>query len=273
MRTTRLMIAVVGLIGCGKGGFDLGQGGEVDGRLTSDVYTWDCQSTDVEWMGVFGFDVALEFVPDDLDERHLPPVGSCDYGKSMFATDSPVAGTEIPEAAAEPRWTTSADTGLLQEVLAGYWFDEVYKNVLSCNKPDDVISSGVELSDAGWLDGATTPESGSVTLVTVDSEYTSGIPFGSDVGLSWDADGWDESFVQVRRVRDGIAVETLTCNTTGSDTFDVDSDVWGFFNESVGVDLNYVYVGFRNNGTWESPDGLKVDVATRALHVVGIVEL
>ena len=265
---------VLALVGCkGSGELNVGNGAEFDARLTSDVYTWDCEAPDTEWMGVFGFDVTLEFQPDALVDRALPPPGSCSYGLSMFAIDALESGESIPRASPSPQWSTSDDEGRMQPVVDGLYYADVFKNVRSCNAVDSVIISGVTLSDSGILDGATTPEAGEVSLVSVNSAYDSGIPFGEDINISWDTSGWSESFVQVRRVRDGVAYETVTCNTTGSDSFEVDNTVWDFFNPDLPVDLNYVYAGFQNTADFETSYGQKVEVSTRALHVVGVIDL
>ena len=270
-----LIMLAAGCGGSGKLDF-LGQGEATDARLTSDVYTWDCQSTETAWMGVLGFQVALEFVPDELDGRQLPPAGSCDHGLSMFAVDSlntGFGGTALPDLTSEPGWETDGDSGTLNEVVSGMWIDDVYNNVLTCNQVSDVITGGVSLVDAGILDGVQTPEAGSVTLVSVDGSFDDGIPFNSDLDLSWDTSGWGESFVQIRRVNSGIAYETLTCNTTGEDDFTLGVDAWDLFDASLDVDVNYLYVGFRNTAIHSTTEGQTVEVSTRALHVVGIQEL
>jgi hypothetical protein len=65
----------------------------------------------------------------------------------------------------------------------------------------------------------------------------------------------------------------MTCNTTGTSSFDVDSSVWGLLDDSTMADTNYLYVGFRNTGDVQSPDGQRAEVETRALHVIGLTNL
>jgi hypothetical protein len=264
--------------GCNKNedsGLYVGGGLNADARLTSDTYTWDCTdgSGTVDYMGVFGFDIAVEFVPDGLPPRSLPPVGSCSAGLSMFAVDALASGSAIPAAAETPGWATDGDDGVMEQILDGLYFTDVFKNVLSCQSVAGVIGSGVRLVDAGVLDGVTSPTAGSLDLVTASGNYSGGIAFGEDVDLSWEASGWEDSFVQIRRVRNDVAYETVTCNTTGEDSFALDSDVWSLFDEDLSVDVNFLYVGFANSGEVETDYGQLVEVQTRALHVIGINEL
>lgn len=273
MRKVALIVGLVGL-GCRGGEIELGAGPETDGRLTSDVYTWSCESEETQWMGALGFDVALEFVPDELASRELPAPGECQKDLSMFAIDTLTAGAEIPDLEGNPHWQTASEDGELEPQVDGLWYDEVFKNVLTCREVGDVVSGGVELVEAGVLDGVITPQAGEVTFVGADVDTTGGIDFGTTMNLSWTTSGWDESFVQIRRVKDGLAVETVTCGTTGLDTFAIDEAIWAYFDEAYSVDVNFMYVGFQNSGQSLAADGVKkVDVATRALHVVGITEI
>ncbi len=278
MRHASLLIAAALLMGCNKGTIDVGGGAATDGRLTSDVYTWDCTSEDGDWMGVFGFDITLEWVPDDIYDRSLPAPGQCTAGLSMFALDAGYSGDDIPNAKNKnPRWRTAGDTGRMDEVWSGLWRDEVDANVMGCSPVEDTIVDGVEVYDAGIMTGARTPQAGEVALVEINGESTSefetGFGFGEEIEVAWEASGWDESFVQVRRVKDWIAYDTVICNTTGEEGFVVDDEVWGLLNEDLNVDYNYFYVAFRNTDQWETEYGQKVDVITRGLHVAGVLDL
>lgn len=277
MRRASLLIATMLIVGCKGGSFDVGSGAETDGRLTSDVYTWDCTSEDGDWMGVFGFDVTLEWVPDAIYDRSLPSPGQCTQGLSMFALDAGYSGDDIPDAKSNPRWRTAADSGRFDEVWSGLWRDEVDANVMGCGPVEDTIVDGVEIYDAGVMNGARTPQAGDVALVEINGESTSefetGFEFGEEIDVTWEASGWDETFVQVRRVKDWVAYDSVICNTTGEDGFVVDDEVWGMLNEELNVDYNYLYVAFQNTEQWESEYGQKVDVTTRGLHVAGVLDL
>lgn len=270
------LVALTPLFACG-GAIDVGQGAEKDARLTADLFTWDCAQEDTgggleEWMGVFAYEIGLEFVPDDLPEREVP--SGCSYGISMFAMDELTSGEDIPGLSNEPRWRTDSDNGELLEVVQGVYLDEVFSNEFTCQRADDLIQSGVELYEAGALDGIITPEAGTIDDVTVEADYdtSTGIDFGTELTISWDATGWDGSFIQVRGVRNGIAMETLTCDTNGDDSYVIDDDIWEFLNEDLNVDTHKIYVGFYNEDEEETKDNLKVETLTRAMHVVGILE-
>ena len=275
MRPVQIFIPVFLSLGCNVGVLKLGNGAETDARFTADVYTWDCgieTESDETWMGAFGFDVSLVYTPDNLASRELPPVGTCVLGISMFSLDSLEGGTDIPEAD-EPKWVTESGQGRLSRELAGLYYDNVFKNVFSCNPVDTVVASGVELTEAARLTGISTPAAGTLMDVSVGGSTVGGIAFGEPIDLSWDVDGWDESFIQIRRTRSNILVESLTCNTTGSSEFTMDSVVWDQLNSDLSADRNYLYVGFRNIDDTMSPDGQRAETETRALHVVGLTNL
>jgi hypothetical protein len=223
-------------------------------------------------MGAFAFEVSLVYTPDNLASRELPPVNTCELGLSMFSLDTLEGGTDIPETDV-PEWTTGSEYGRLERQVAGLYYDDVFKNVFSCDPVDTVIASGVELTNAARLSGISTPLSGNLYGVTTDASTSGGLPFGESFNLSWDADGWDESFIQIRRARSNSLVETLTCNTTGASNLEIDADIWDQLDASIMADTNYLYVGFRNTGDMMSPDGQRAEVETRALHVVGLTNL
>jgi len=272
LRSLFICALVLGTAGCSKGVLDLGLGAETDARFTSDVYTWECASEDAEWMGTFGFNLSLTYTPDNLATRELPPLNACDSSLSMFSMDTLEGGTDIPDVDS-PKWSTQGDSGRMDREVEGLYYDDVFRNVFSCDRAEAVIAGGVLLEQAGRLSGVRTPAAGEVISVSSDSEAVGGLSFGESITLNWEADGWDESFIQIRRTRSEQVVETLTCNTTGLSEFEIDSSIWGELNEAVNADTNYLYVGFRNTGNERSPDGQKVDIETRALHVVGITDI
>jgi hypothetical protein len=260
---------VLALTGCNKGTIDLGLGTETDARLTSDAYTWDCQGVDVHWMGVLAFDISLEYVPDNLDARELPAKGTCEAGVSMFAMDTLTGGTDLPGVTTPSWWSTEDWNGRLPRRITGLYYDKVFDNMLTCQPVSEIVSGGIELTDAGTLSGAITPSAGNVFDVSSDADK-SAIQFGEEVLITWDATGWDESFVQARREIHGDAVETVTCNTTGLTEFTVDDDLWDLLDPTIDNAISFFYVGFRNAGLVETAGGQKVQTETRALHAIGI---
>ena len=267
---------MVFLLAMGCGGdeeLSVGQGGGLDARLSADVYTWDCASTSLNWMGVLGFDVAFEFVPNELDSRDLPPVGSCSYGIHMFATDALQAGQDIPGYSGNPTWSTVNQGGEMLKIIDGLWLDDVFKIELSCEDIPSIVTSGIELVEGGVFSSITTPEAGDITSITSGGSYLNGIPYGEVLDLEWEATGWDESFIQVRRERNNVAYEVVTCNTSGLSGFAVNEQIWQMFNEDEISDTNLLYVGFQNTDVFTTEYDQTIEVASRALHVVGIQEL
>jgi hypothetical protein len=241
-----------------------------DARLTADLYTWDCTNEESDWMGVLGFDIALEFVPDNLNSRALPPVGSCAYAIDMFALDALQSGDDLPGATGMPTWSTDAMTGDFMEVGPGLWFSDVFRNVLSCDDSASVITSGVEVQDAGVFSGMTSPTAGEITSITSNNSSLAGFPFGELVELDWEASGWDETFVQLRRERNGVAYEVVTCNTSGLSAFTINDSTWEMLNPEIVADTNLLYVGFQNRLEEVTEYGQELELVARALHVVGI---
>ena len=265
-----LLILLTGCKGC-SGTIDLGQGPEADARLTSDVYTWECADNETGdvYEGVFSFNVALEYAPDGLQDRALP--GGCVYGLSMFPTDAGAAGANLPGLDDNPRWATSDAGGELRREAAGFYYSEVLSNVRSCQRSEDLLEEGVSLEDAAALTGATTPPAGLIDWVDEDIEDDDGdgnLSFGETVELTWEADDWDEAWVQIRQERDGEAWGTVTCNASGADGFVVDEEVWELLNGDLAVEYINLYVGFQNTDVVELDDGQKVDVVTRGMHVL-----
>jgi hypothetical protein len=280
MRVRIGFVAALALLGaCKKGRIEiLGAGPEEDGRLTADLYTWDCVDGEETWMGTKGFDVALEFVPDEVSSRQLPAPGSCSYGLSMFAIDTVTEGAALVDLDGEPLtedpgWRTETDEGVLEPLVDGLWFHDVMGNMNGCARPKTIAGDGVELVQAGILDGVITPPMGYVEGVSVSVDLTNGIPFGADAQISWNASNWTFTFVQLRRVdlETGELRETATCNTTGEGRFDLGSDLWGLMDPSLTDEttLNYVLVGFDARGVAETVQGQKIQVSTRELHQLG----
>jgi len=270
----------VGLIGgCKNKGCDdcLGGGPERDGRLVADTYSWTCEEpkTGDTWEGVYGFNVVLEYAPDGLTSRALPGEGGCSYGLSMFAQDAGGEGTSIANLEGVPFWNSDDDSGPLSEVTPGYYYDQALTNSYTCSEVEDVIDSGISLSDAGALTGVITPEAGTVGQVELDGDWSDseGFSWGEEIDIEWETgDDWDETWIQVRRERDSMAYETVTCNATGLDEFVINDDVWDLMDADLNVDTNNVYVAFQNSDTYTTDDGQIIETASRVMHVAVISE-
>jgi len=274
--TSRLLIGIAPFflgMGC-SGELELGAGPEGDARLTADIYTWECTDLgDDLWEGVYAFNVAFEFAPDGVQSRDLPEVGNCSGDLSMFPMDAGKAGADIPESEGDPSWTTTTDEGDLEKLADGFWYDNVMGENHSCFMPQEIVTSGIELTNAAALTGAQTPPAGELNGVVLSKELEGGLTFGEDVEVSWDADGWDETWLQIRMEREGQSWGTVTCNATGMDSFAVDNKVWSKLNGSLNVEYINLYVGFQNNGNFTADNGIKVDTVTRAVHVEVVNEI
>jgi hypothetical protein len=263
-------------IGCSDDGLvELGGGPEGDARLTADVYTWECTDlNDGLWEGVYGFTVALEYAPDGVQDRELPEAGNCTGDLSMFPMDAGNAGSDIPGSDGDPGWSTSTEQGEMESMADGFWYDNALENNHSCFLPEEIVSSGIELTDAASLSGAVTPAAGTLgTVLLGGGEHTGALEFGEDMEVSWDASGWDETWIQVRMEREGQSWGTVTCNATGFESFNVDNRVWSKLNGDLNVEYINLYVGFQNNGIHESESGIKVETVTRAIHVEVVNEI
>jgi hypothetical protein len=268
MRTTVLAASML-LLGCDNQKIALGGGAPPDARLYADVYTWECEDTSSAgalYPGVFSFEIALEYAPDALADRDLPGSG-CSRGLDLFPSDAGAAGLDIPDAA-RPTWSTAGLEGELGREAEGFYFDSAFDNRSSCAYAEDLLADGTTLADAGVFSGARAPVPGTVGAVTFSGELDaeSGIPFGAELTASWDASGWDDAWVQVRREKDGQLVESVTCAAEG-DSYTLGDDAWGLLSDALEVDVTNLYVGFQVEGSSTAEDGQKVATYTRAMHV------
>jgi hypothetical protein len=275
--TKRIVVGLLPVIlglGC-SGELELGGGPEGDARLTADIYTWECTDLgDTLWEGVYGFTVALEYAPDGVQSRELPEPGNCNADLSMFPKDAGNAGSDIPGSTGDPTWATTTSDGELESLADGFWYDNAMGDNHSCFVPQEIVSGGIELMDAASLSGAMTPEAGILgTVVLGDGTHTGGLTFGEDMEVSWESEGWEESWIQVRMEREGQSWGTVTCNTTGLDSFNVDNRVWSQLNGDLQVEYINLYIGFQNNGEFVAESGIKVDTVTRAIHVEVVKEI
>ena len=267
-------------MGCGSGKGELdGAGADevmiTDARMISNVYTWGCQEGDLGrlYQGVFGQTMSLEYAPDSLRSLELPKPGECTFGLDMFPSDAGPAGTAIPGLSGSPRWVTDSDAGSLTETGAGFYFDDVFPNSRTCLEVEGVIGGGAALEAAGPLTGGTSPAASAVPDVdfiglTLDSATgAQTLDWGAELDIRWDGHEWDQVWVQIRREREGVAWESVTCNATGRSELSIGADVWGLLNEDVPVEQNNLYVAFENSSVSEMADGTSLQSVTRAVAV------
>ncbi len=245
----------------------------VDGRLIADVYTWNCYdpSTGAEYQGAFGQEISLEYAPRGIPSLDLPAVGTCEASVDMFPNDAGANALDLPGLTDDPEWASDVDDGSLAHLGTGYYRDDVYPSTRTCYSTDEVMGGGVELVAAEDLTGARTPVPEEAPNVRFEGFSGSALQFGDPATISWDAHLWKETWVQVRREREGEAWETVTCNVTGLDSFALNEAVWGLMDASLSVDQNNLYVGFQTRDSQSVAGGL-VETVTRAIAVAVVQE-
>jgi hypothetical protein len=267
-----LALAPVLLAGCNQT-IGLGKGSPNDARLVADLYTWTCDGGDEEdYEGVFSYSVSLEYAPDGLPDRDLPSSG-CASGIDLFPSDAGGGAADLPDAA-DPQWDNDDDGGPLERVSTGFYTDDVFQNQHRCDSAQDLLGDGTVLSDAGAFSGVNTPRPEEYTGVSVegldDGEY--GLTFGDEFDVSWNADGWDATWLQVRRETGGVLQEAVTCNATGEESFHVDEDVWSQFDGVLAADVTNLYLGVQRSRVTEVDDGQKIETLTRVMHALVVDE-
>ena len=270
MRTLSL---VVFLVGCKPDDVKLGGGLSEDARFMSDVFTWRCQITDTfggaaeEYEGVYAYKNSLEYAPDNLQSRELPTTG-CARGVDVFPVDAGEGGTDIPDVST-PTWANGDLSGAMGWSAEGYYAADVYADSHTCGYMEELIGDGTLLSNAGAFSGARTPAPGSFTDVTISGDFNeeTGIAFGAEVDVSWEAAGWDGGWIQVRRESGGVLNDSVTCNTSGMSSFTIDQSVWGTLNAEAEADVTNLYVSVQNQSTSSTADGQKIDALTRVMHI------
>jgi hypothetical protein len=263
------------LIGCKDSSIGLGKGDEPDARVHADMFTWECRTDDTggsvvdTWEGVYAYNVWMEYAPDALTDRSLPSA-SCIKGVDLFPVSAGAGGTDLP---AEPTWSNGGDGGTLARMDTGFYVDNVFGNQSGCQRTDALLGDGTLLSGGTAFDGARTPAPGSYEDVTVSAlDAQTGIPFGAEVEVAWTADGWDESFVQVRREdRSGALLESVTC-AAGGGAFTVDGTVWELFNSAMEADVTNLYIGVQRTQQAQMDDGQVIETVSRAMHVAVVPE-
>lgn len=274
------VFALLVMLGCETSMVGLGGGEDDDARFVADVYTWYCEAC-VEWTGegdeatctefdthegVYSYDLRFEYAPDALTRRRAPDAG-CSAGIDMFPRDAGSGGHAIPGVDAIG-WENGGESGSLPEISTGMYYDDVYDDVASCASAGDLLGEGTQLTDAGAFSGARAPKPGSLANVTIPGEdRTGGVEHGAEVTVTWDAEGWDESWIQLRRETfQGELQESVTCATGGEDSYAIGSDAWELFSSAVEPEVTNLYVVVQNRESVTTEDGQSLEAITRAVH-------
>ena len=246
-------------------------GADQNARMVTSLYTQTCDWSGSDWLGVERMTVGVEYAPQALPPRDLPPgVGNCSTDPRLFLDEVALeGGQQIPNASDNPTWSTTKEDGTLRVESAGLYFDDKSPSG-GCLKPDEIAGDGVVLNQAGVLDGAQSPPPSIPGMVFLDGqrdgEWDKTLQFGQPIDLSWTAEGWDESFVQIRQANGGTIREVLTCNTTGMTTFTIDNAVWAQ-TTNLGAQTLELVVAQRNTGT-TSGKGEDLEAITQLVQVI-----
>ena len=243
-------------------------GSDENARMVTSLYTQTCDWSGSDWLGVERVSVGVEYAPEALPARDLPDgVGNCSTDVRLFLDETALKGGQSIPQAESPRWVAVDEDGTLEVESTGLYFDEK-EPAGGCLTLDELAGQGVSLDQAGALDGATSPAPSKSGLVFLDDKRTweKNLTFGQPVTLSWTAEGWDESFVQIRQLNGNTVNEVLTCNTTGLTAFAVDADVWGQTTNMGSQSLELI-VGHRNLGVSSGKDE-ELQAVTQLVHVI-----
>jgi hypothetical protein len=241
-----------------------------DARLIADITTWSCEGGDGTYPGIFGQELRLIYAPEALPPLGLPAPGGCSANMDIFPRDP---GPGAASLGLDPRWSGAGGGGTLIEQEPGYYYDDVLDNEHSCQSLSEHGDEPVTLTEAGALDGVSTPaflDIPEVDFVGIGGDG-SGVDYGQSLTATWGEHGWDEVWVQFQRLVGDDVVEAVTCNATGLSLFPIDADVWGLMDEELEVERNNLYVGFQRADEVPTTSGLEVEVLSRAM-AIAIVE-
>ena len=241
-------------------------------QFVADAYLQDCDWSGDFWLGVESLELTLEHDLDGHRAVELPAPGTCVDGLELFSADALQSGDDLPGLFARPLWEGPLGSGSLKDIVPGLWHADAFHSPDRCGTLDESLGEGVALTEAGVVSGLASPVHGSLAAVTADGErFTDHAPVqvGDTVELAWEADGWDETFVQVRRLHDGEARQTITCGVSSEGGFTVDDTVWDLVNDAVFAQDTQIYVGLVRRSEVELEDGsARATVLTRAMHVL-----
>jgi len=248
-------------------------GAHETGRLSATLLTSTCSWNGQEYLGVADFRVALEYTPNNLAERELPPPGSCDNQTVLFAEESAIAGgSDLPHLDGDPAWKANRDSGSLTKTEPGLWVQDVYgTSPGGCGQVQEVVTDGVTLIDGGLFTGASTPAPSPVGIVKIDGvrddQWNGEVGIGNPMVVSWDGAEWEETFIQIRQANGPTLRDVVTCNTTGTSSFNADSAFWNTVTD-MGSQRFEVYVGFQNRQVQGGTGGEDIETITRVAHVL-----
>ena len=258
-----LLASLFALFGCAPENGDNGRGPDPDARLISNIHTLGCRDGGYHFLGVESEEISLEVAPDALEPRGLPEPGLCETGLDVFPTDAGPGAGNPEDLSSEVVWMAAQSSGTIKQRSTGFWASFDGGTQLTCIGATDIGS--VELVDAGDYSGIDTPSPPSDGNITPVAAASDGIEFGETIEVPFEAPGWDQVWVQLRRVRNVEAWETLTCNVTGTDSFTLGADHWAEMNGDLSVDENQLLVVFEQARNETLDDGQVMETITRTV--------
>jgi hypothetical protein len=256
------LVSLVALLGCAPADGD-GSGPDPDARLISNIHTLACRDSGYHFLGVDSEEISLEVAPDALEPRGLPEPGACETGLDLFPMDAGPGGGNPADLSSEVVWTAAQSSGTIKRRSTGFWASFDGGTQLSCVGATDIGS--VALVDAGDYSDVSTPSPPSDGNVEPNPDASDGIDFGENIDVTFQAPNWDQVWVQLRRVRNTEAWETVTCNVTGDDSFTLGPEHWAEMTESTSVDENQLLVVFEQSKSETFDDGQVMETVTRSI--------
>jgi hypothetical protein len=258
-----VVASLFALLGCAPENGDDGGGPDPDARLISNIHTLGCRDGTYRFLGVESEEISLEVAPDALQPRTLPEPGACETGLDVFPADAGPGAGNPDDLSDEVVWEAAQSSGTLKQRSTGFWASFDGGTQLTCIGATDIGS--VELVDAGDYSDINTPSPPSDGNVTPVAAVSDGIDFGETVEIPFEAPGWDQVWVQLRRLRNVEAWETLTCNVTGDDSFTLGAEHWAPMNEDLSVDENQLLVVFEKARNETFDNGQVMETITRSI--------
>jgi len=257
-----LVSSLFALLGCAPENGD-GSGAHPDARLISNIHTLGCRDASYHFLGVESEEISFEVAPDALEPLGLPEPGTCQSGLDLFPMDAGPGAGNPDDLSAEVVWTAAQSSGTLKRRSTGFWASFDGGTQLTCIGATDI--GGVELVNASDYSGIDTPSPPSDGNVEPVADAIDGIEFGETFEIPFEAPNWDQVWVQLRRLRNVEAWETLTCNVTGEDSFTLGPEHWAEMTEDMSVDENQLLVVFEQSRDETLEDGQVMETVTRSI--------
>lgn len=243
----------------------------ITARFVADAYLQDCRWSEEDWLGVEALRVTLHHSSDGVPPVELPAPGTCVNQLELFAEEALPASDGIEGLDTAPRYISPEGEGSLRDVLPGLWHSDVFVAKDRCGTLDEAIGDGVSLDRTGPFSALSTPSNGTIPSAMVDgARFTDREPLsdGDTATFTWEAEGWDAAFVQLRREQGGELRDVVTCGASGG-SFTLDDTAWDQTNSAVLADGNHVYLGLVREELVETVDGsARAWMVVRALHVL-----